>query len=57
MPAVVPVLGLASCVLLMTQVEAQVWTRGSVLVAAGAVLAAVAAVRARRQHPPAGAED
>ncbi len=56
-PAVVPVLGLASCVLLMTQVEAQVWARGSLLVAAGAVLAAVAALRARGRRTAAADDD
>jgi len=45
--AVVPVLGIASCVLLMTQVEAQVWGRAAVLLGVGAVLAAAAAVRSR----------
>lgn len=48
-PAVVPVLGLASCVLLMTQVEGEVWARGSLFVGVGAVLALAAALRARRR--------
>ncbi len=45
---VVPVLGIASCVLLMTQVEPGVWVRGGLLLAVGAVLAAAAALRLRR---------
>ncbi|MEV5356170.1 APC family permease [Streptomyces sp. NPDC052693] len=48
-PTVLPVLGIASCVLLATQIEAQVWLRGLVIVAAGMVLGAVAAVRRTRR--------
>ncbi|MFC9343660.1 APC family permease [Streptomyces sp. NPDC057020] len=48
-PAVLPVLGAASCVLLATQVEAEVWLRGSVVLAVAVVLAVVAAKRRRRQ--------
>ena len=44
---VVPVLGIASCVLLMTQVDGGVRLRGGALLAVGAVLAAAAALRAR----------
>jgi amino acid transporter len=44
----VPVLGAASCVLLATQVEAEVWVRGLIVVAVGVALGAVAAVRRRR---------
>ncbi|MEU6104003.1 APC family permease [Streptomyces flaveolus] len=39
-PTVLPVLGAASCVVLATQIEAEVWLRGLVVVAVGAVLAA-----------------
>jgi amino acid transporter len=46
-PTVLPVLGIASCVLLATQIEAQVWTRGLVVLAVGLVLAAVAVGRGR----------
>ncbi|MFE5399132.1 amino acid permease [Streptomyces sp. NPDC056568] len=44
-PTVLPVLGAASCVALATQIEAEVWLRGLLVVAVGTVLAAVAAVR------------
>ncbi|MET7271219.1 APC family permease [Streptomyces flaveolus] len=44
-PTVLPVLGAASCVVLATQIEAEVWLRGLVVVAVGAVLAALAAAR------------
>ncbi|MFJ8546034.1 APC family permease [Streptomyces sp. NPDC093586] len=54
-PAVLPVLGAASCVALATQIEAEVWLRGLVVVAAGAALAALAAVR--RTSRGAGEED
>jgi basic amino acid/polyamine antiporter, APA family len=48
-PAVLPVAGLVSCVLLGTQVEPEVWRLGLPLLAVAAVLAAVAAARRRRQ--------
>ncbi|GAB3231418.1 APC family permease [Mycolicibacterium hippocampi] len=44
----VPVLGVASCVLLMTQQSATVWLFAAILVAVGAVLYAVARVADRR---------
>nr|WP_307544362.1 APC family permease [Streptomyces sp. V3I8] len=47
-PTVVPVLGAASCVLLATRIEGDVWLRGLVVLAVGAVLGAVAAARVRR---------
>lgn len=47
-PTVVPFLGAASCVGLATQVEGEVWLRGLLVLAVGAALGAVAAVRARR---------
>ncbi|MDH6225387.1 MULTISPECIES: APC family permease [Streptomyces] len=50
-PAAVPALGAASCLVLATQVEAEVWARGGVVLAVGAVLAAVAAARSRRARP------
>ncbi len=42
-PTVAPVLGIASCLLLFTQIEAGVWLRGGVLIAAGLILGLVAA--------------
>ncbi|MGC5561721.1 APC family permease [Streptomyces sp. FR-108] len=47
-PSVVPVLGAASCVLLATQIESEVWLKGLVVLAVGVVLGLVAAVRLRR---------
>lgn len=47
-PAVLPVLGVASCVLLATQVEPAVWTGGLPFLTVAAVLAAVAALSHRR---------
>ncbi|MEW2110084.1 APC family permease [Streptomyces albidoflavus] len=47
-PSVLPVLGLVSCVLLATQVEAEVWLRTAVVLGVAAVLAVVPAVRRRR---------
>ncbi|MFE6410925.1 APC family permease [Streptomyces sp. NPDC057837] len=44
-PTVLPVLGIASCVLLATQVEAEVWLRGLTIIAVGVVLGALTAVR------------
>jgi hypothetical protein len=49
-PVVVPWLGIGSCLLLFTQIEADVWLRGLVLIAIGLLLATVNAVRARRGH-------
>ncbi|MFC8125600.1 APC family permease [Streptomyces sp. NPDC057302] len=46
-PTAVPVLGAASCVLLATQIERDVWARGLIVLAVGAALGAVAAVRVR----------
>ncbi|MFH8484984.1 APC family permease [Streptomyces longisporoflavus] len=43
-----PVLGALSCVVLATQVEAEVWARGLIVLAVGAALGAVAAGRRRR---------
>jgi hypothetical protein len=39
------VLGAASCVLLATQIEAEVWLRGLLVLAVGVVLAAVAVAK------------
>ncbi|MGW7265888.1 APC family permease [Streptomyces sp. NPDC054842] len=47
-PIVVPVLGAASCILLATRVEAEVWKRGLLVLAVGVVPALVAARRHRR---------
>ncbi|MEW1928501.1 MULTISPECIES: APC family permease [unclassified Streptomyces] len=49
-PTAVAVLGAASCVLLATQIERDVWVRGLIVLAAGALLGAVAAVRVRRSR-------
>ncbi|MDY0892728.1 APC family permease [Frigoribacterium sp. CFBP9030] len=43
----VPVLGVASCVLLLTQQSGQVWLFGGILLAAGAVLFIVARLRSK----------
>ncbi|MGA5443429.1 APC family permease [Streptomyces griseoincarnatus] len=48
-PVVLPVLGIASCVLLATQIDAAVWLRGLAIVAAGAVLAAISVARRSRR--------
>ncbi|UFQ15371.1 MULTISPECIES: APC family permease [Streptomyces] len=47
-PTVVPLLGAASCVALATQIEAEVWLRGLIVLAVGAACGAVAAGRLRR---------
>ncbi|EWC60605.1 Amino acid transporter [Actinokineospora spheciospongiae] len=47
----VPWLGLASCLLLFTQIGAAVWLRGAVLLALGGLLALANALRARRTEP------
>ncbi|MFH8462530.1 APC family permease [Streptomyces sp. NPDC017991] len=47
-PSVVPVLGAASCVVLATQIERDVWLKGLAVLAVGAVFGIVAAVRLRR---------
>ncbi|MFE9681302.1 APC family permease [Streptomyces sp. NPDC006285] len=47
-PVVVPVLGAVSCVVLATQIEGEVWLRGLAVLAVGAALGAVAALRVRR---------
>lgn len=52
-PAVVPVLGAASCVLLATRVEPEVWLRGLMVLGVGLVLAAVAAARRDTERAPA----
>ncbi|MEV5428004.1 APC family permease [Streptomyces sp. NPDC052701] len=44
-PTALPVLGAASCLVLATQIEAQVWWRGLAVLGVGTALAAVAAVR------------
>ncbi|WP_231126589.1 APC family permease [Motilibacter aurantiacus] len=47
-PTVVPVLGVASCLVLFTRIEGEVWLRGLILLAVGLVLGLVAGARARR---------
>lgn len=49
-PTALPVLGIASCVLLATQVEAGVWLRGGVLLVVG-VLLGVLSTALRRRSP------
>ncbi|MFI9343594.1 APC family permease [Streptomyces sp. NPDC052773] len=49
-PTALPVLGAASCVLLATQIEGQVWLRGLVVLAVGALLGAVATIRRARHR-------
>jgi amino acid transporter len=47
-PTLVPVLGAVSCVVLATQIERDVWLRGLLVLAVGACLGAVAALRPAR---------
>ncbi|MGW7090762.1 APC family permease [Streptomyces sp. NPDC054874] len=47
-PTIVPVLGAASCVMLATQIDRDVWLRGLLVLAVGACLGAIAAVRSAR---------
>ncbi|MFF2862286.1 APC family permease [Streptomyces rubiginosohelvolus] len=47
-PTLVPVLGALSCVLLATRIEHDVWLRGLLVLAVGAGLGVIAAVRSRR---------
>ena len=47
-PAVIPVLGVASCVLLLTRQEAEVWLYGLGLLVVGVVLYGLARLSARR---------
>ncbi|GAB49892.1 APC family permease [Mobilicoccus pelagius] len=47
-PTILPVLGLASCLLLFTQVEAETWAFGLPMLAVGAVMAFFAARHAHR---------
>ncbi|MFF9896548.1 APC family permease [Streptomyces longispororuber] len=53
-PTVLPVLGALSCVVLATQIEKDVWLRGLVVLAVGAVLAAAATRRRRTGTADAG---
>ncbi|WP_244315872.1 APC family permease, partial [Streptomyces albidochromogenes] len=55
-PTVLPVLGALSCVVLATQIEAQVWLRGLLVLALAVVLAAIATAR-RAGGPGAPADD
>ncbi|MEV7197277.1 APC family permease [Streptomyces sp. NPDC093510] len=48
---VLPVLGAASCVLLATQVEAEVWVRGLIVLAVGVAFGSVAVVHRRGTTP------
>jgi amino acid transporter len=52
-----PVLGVASCVLLLTQQAARVWLFAAILLAVGAVLYVVARVATRRETHAAASED
>ncbi|MYT82357.1 amino acid/polyamine/organocation transporter, APC superfamily [Streptomyces sp. MnatMP-M77] len=47
-PTILPVLGALSCVLLATRIEHDVWLRGLLVLAVGAGLGVIAAVRSRR---------
>ncbi|MER8192620.1 APC family permease [Streptomyces microflavus] len=47
-PTLVPVLGAVSCVVLATQIEHDVWLRALLVMAVGAGLGVIAAVRSRR---------
>ncbi len=51
-PAPVPALGALSCVVLATRVDQEVWLRGLIVLAAGALFAAVAARHHRSVHRP-----
>ncbi len=53
----VPVLGVASCVLLLTQQAARVWLFAAILLAVGAVLYVVARAATRRETRAAARED
>jgi amino acid transporter len=53
----VPVLGVASCVLLLTQQSARVWLFAAVLIAVGAVLYLLARTTTRRETPAAAREE
>jgi amino acid transporter len=53
----VPVLGVASCVLLLTQQSAKVWLFAAILLAVGAVLYFVARTATRRETDVAARED
>ncbi|PRH79832.1 amino acid permease [Streptomyces solincola] len=53
-PTALPILGAASCVLLATQVEAAVWTRGSVVLIVAVILAGLVARRRRASRPRPG---
>jgi hypothetical protein len=44
----VPVLGVGSCILLLTRQDAKVWLFGAILLAVGAVLYALARMSTRR---------
>ncbi len=44
-----PVLGVASCVLLMTQQTAEVWVFASIMFAVGAVLYGLAGIATKRE--------
>ncbi|MEU0286018.1 APC family permease [Streptomyces sp. NPDC006147] len=56
-PVVLPVLGIASCVVLATQIEAAVWLRGLAIVAVGTVLAAISAARRSKRAAEEAAPD
>ncbi|MFC0624007.1 APC family permease [Kribbella deserti] len=47
-PTIIPVLGIGSCLLLFTRIEAGVWLRGGILLAVGLVLGLVAARNKQR---------
>ncbi|WP_323959721.1 amino acid permease [Arthrobacter sp. JZ12] len=55
-PAVVPVLGVLSCVVLLTQQSAEIWLRAAILIAVGVVLYFVSSAVTRRNNLRAEAE-
>jgi APA family basic amino acid/polyamine antiporter len=49
-PTVIPYLGVASCVLLLTQQSAEIWLRAAILVGVGVVLYFISAVVTKRSN-------
>jgi amino acid transporter len=49
-PTALPVLGAASCIMLATRIEGEVWTRGLLVIAVGVALGTVASVHRRRHE-------
>lgn len=51
-PLVLPVLGIASCLLLVTQIDGETWQFGLPMLVAGVSLAAIARTRTRKRSGP-----